>query len=139
MDRARIEQMIAEERPHVSQESALAAVRAANPDWPEAELVVEAESLTQFIPAAALAVLLGNGDWDASLAALDDQVLAGIPVWVVRGEPASGSLTPDATVTRLAALAGPDHVLTIADGPHSPQRTHIAATTLAILRALGVA
>ncbi len=136
MGRARIEQMIAEERPHASQESALAAVRAANPDWPEAEHVVEAESLTQFVPAAALAVLLGNGDWDGAVSAVEDPALAGIPVWIVRGEPASGSLTPDGTLPRLAAVAGPDHVLTIAGGPHSPQRTHIEATTLAVLRAL---
>jgi hypothetical protein len=71
------------------------------------------------------------------VAALADPAVAGIPIWVVRGEDATGSLTPWAWLPRLAERVGADHILTVADGPHSPQRTHVEATTLALLRALG--
>jgi hypothetical protein len=37
----------------------------------------------------------------------------------------------------LAARIGAEHVLTVAGGPHSPQRTHPEATLVALLRALG--
>ncbi len=34
-------------------------------------------------------------------------------------------------------MIGPDHILTIADGEHSPQRQRVEATLVALLRALG--
>ncbi len=124
------------ERPAPNFEVALATITAANPDWPEGDRVVKAESLTELVPEAAVAVLLGNGDWDGGLAALAGPAARGIPTWVVRGEDATGSLTPAASLPRYIALIGADHVLTVADGPHSPQRSHVAATLLALLRAL---
>ncbi|HEV2006534.1 MAG TPA: hypothetical protein VGQ85_07975, partial [Candidatus Limnocylindrales bacterium] len=85
---------------------------------------------------AARAVLLDNGDWDAGLAALADPAAADVPTWYIRGEFAHGSLIPETVVPALAARAGADHVLTIAEGPHSPQRLLPEATVLAILRAI---
>jgi pimeloyl-ACP methyl ester carboxylesterase len=125
------------ERPDASPDGALATIRAEHPDWPEGEQVVKAESLTQVVAEAAIAVLLGNGDWDASLTALADPAASGVDLWVVRGEDATGSLTPASWLPRLVERVGAGHVLTVEDGPHSPQRTHIEATTLALLRALG--
>lgn len=58
--------------------------------------------------------------------------------WLVRGDPAAGGLVPDSAIPALAAAVGPGHVLTIAGGPHAPQRLLPEATTLALLRALGV-
>jgi pimeloyl-ACP methyl ester carboxylesterase len=124
------------ERPYVSVDAAVAAVRAANPGWSDGDVRSKALGLTQFEPGAVLAVLLENGDWDGGLAALADPAAAGIPTWVVRGVPDAGCLVPDAALPAFRARVGRDHVITIADGSHSPQRTHPEATTRAILAAL---
>ena len=138
MDRATLQEMVDDpsSRPYPSYDAALETIASENPTWPEGDQVAKAEALTQVAAEAAVAVLLGNGDWDAGLASLADPAAAGIPVWVVRGEDATGSLTPASWLPRLAGRIGADHVLTVADGPHSPQRTHLAATVLALLRAL---
>jgi pimeloyl-ACP methyl ester carboxylesterase len=119
-----------------SLEEAVALVGAAHPEWIPGDIAVKAETLTQFDESAALSILLDN-DWDAGLGALADPAAVDIPVWVVRGEPAFGGLLPDDRVPAVAARVGADHVLTIAEGPHSPQRTHPEATLAALLRALG--
>jgi pimeloyl-ACP methyl ester carboxylesterase len=139
MDRPALRAMVDDpsERPDRSPGGALATIRAQHPDWPEGEQIVKAESLTEVVAEAATAVLLGNGDWDASLGALADPAASGVPAWVVRGEDATGSLTPASWLPPLAERVGADHILTVADGPHSPQRTHVEATALALLRALG--
>ena len=59
---------------------------------------------------AARSVVLDNGDWDAGLAALADPAADGIPVWVVRGEPAAGGLTLDSAAAAYAERYGEDHV-----------------------------
>jgi pimeloyl-ACP methyl ester carboxylesterase len=125
------------ERPYATVEEASAAMRTANPNWSEGDIAAKAEALTQFNPDAVLAVLLGNGDWDAGASAAREAEAAGVPVWLIRGEWQSGSLIPDALVPKLEAAFGRDHVITIRDAPHSPQRTHPEATLVALLRALG--
>jgi len=124
------------ERLYPSFAAAEAAVRAANPGWAEGDIDAKALGLSDFLPEAVLAVLLENGDWDGGLASLADPAAAGIPTWVIRGAPDAGGLVPDATLPAFRARVGRGHVITIADAPHSPQRTHPEATTLAILRAL---
>jgi len=124
------------ERPYVSLEAAIAAVRAANPGWSDGDVRSKALGLTQFEPGAVLAVLLENGDWDGGLAALADPAATGIPTWVIRGVPDAGCFVPDAALPAFRARVGRDHVITIADGSHSPQRTHPEATIRAILAAL---
>jgi pimeloyl-ACP methyl ester carboxylesterase len=138
MDRATLQAMVDDpsSRPYPSYDAALAIVASENPTWPEGDQIAKAEALSQVTAEAAIAVLLGNGDWDAGLAPLTDPAAAGIPVWIVRGEDETGSLTPASWLPRLAERIGADHVLTVGDGPHSPQRTHLAATVLALLRAL---
>jgi pimeloyl-ACP methyl ester carboxylesterase len=115
---------------------AVGVIRAAYPGWTEGDVLAKASGLHRFEVVAARAVLLSNGDWDAGLAALADPAATDVPVWYIRGEFTHGSLIPAAVVPALAARAGGDHVLTIAGGPHSPQRTHPEATVLAILRAI---
>ena len=115
---------------------ATAAVRAANPDWDDGDVRAKAEALTLLDEAAARSVLLDNGDWDGGLADLADPAVAGIPVWVVRGEAAFGGYLADEHVPAFAALIGADHVITIKGGPHSPHRTHPIETTAALLRTL---
>jgi pimeloyl-ACP methyl ester carboxylesterase len=117
--------------------AARAAIRAENPTWTDGDVDAKAAGLTRFSPEGVLAVLLENGAWDAGLASLADPKAAGIPAWYVIGEWHAGGLIPGHAVGRLAARVGPGHVLTIVGGPHSPQRTHPEATTLAILHALG--
>jgi pimeloyl-ACP methyl ester carboxylesterase len=115
---------------------ALVAVRAENPGWHEGDVLAKARALTVLEAAAAWSVLLDNGDWDGGLADLSDPAAAGIPVWIVRGDPAAGGLMPDSALHGFEALIGSDHILTIAGGAHSPQRAHPVETTAAILRAL---
>jgi pimeloyl-ACP methyl ester carboxylesterase len=125
------------EQLYATPEAARAAIRAENPTWTEGDVDAKAAGLTRFSPEGVLTVLLENGPWDAGLAALADPAGAGIPTWYVIGEWHAGGLIPGHAVSRLAARVGADHVLTVAGGPHSPQRTHPEATALAILHALG--
>lgn len=124
------------ERTYDRLEEARAAVRAANPGWDERDVLAKAEALTQVDEAAARAVLLDNGDWDGGLADLADPAAAGLDVWLIRGDPAAGGYLPDAVLPAFVARLGPDHVITLAGAPHSPQRTHPEATTAVLLRAL---
>jgi pimeloyl-ACP methyl ester carboxylesterase len=124
------------ERAYPTLEEALSVIRSANPSWTEGDVLAKARSLTQVDEAAARAILLDNGDWDGGLAALRRDKVLGVETWIVRGEPATGSLTPDAALPSYAGVVGEDHVLTIAGGPHSPQRTHPEAFLVAVLRAL---
>ena len=125
-----------DERTYGEMDEAVPAVRAANPDWDEGDVLAKAEALTQLDEAAARSVLLDNGDWDGGLADLADPAAAGIPVWLIRGETAAGGYLPEAVVPAYAARIGADHMITIAGAPHSPQRTHPVETTASLLRAL---
>lgn len=125
------------ERHYDDLDAATRAIRTAYPSWSDGDVAAKAEGLTSFDESAVRAVLLDNGDWDGGLAALADPRAAGVETWLVRGEPATGSMVPDGALPALAARIGPEHVLTVAGGPHSPQRTHPEATVVALLRALG--
>jgi pimeloyl-ACP methyl ester carboxylesterase len=109
---------------------------AQNPDWSAEDVLAKAEGLTQADIEAARSVLLENGDWDAGLADVSDPAADGIPTWLIRGDPMAGGLVPDAVLPDFAARIGADHILTLAGAPHGPQRTHPAATTAALIRAL---
>lgn len=125
------------ELPYATLAGATATVRTTNPTWSDGDVEAKALSLTQFNPAAVLAVLLENGAWDGGMAALRRPEAAGIAAWLIRGEWASGGLIPDGKVPSMVRQLGGEHVITIEGAPHSPQRTHIEATVLAILRAVG--
>lgn len=135
---ARMAEMAADpdERTYDDLAEAIAVVRRRNPAWPEGDVLAKAESLTRLDEAAARAVLLENGDWDGGLADLAEPAAVGIPVWVVRGDPAAGGLLPDAALPEFEARIGAGHIITIADGPHSPHRLFPVETTAALLRAL---
>jgi pimeloyl-ACP methyl ester carboxylesterase len=125
------------EHPYDSVVEARANLRAANPKWTDGDVEAKAHALTRFNPEAASAILSRNGDWDAGLSLLTHPNAAGVPVWYLRGEPASGGLIPDEVVPDLARRVGADHVLTISEASHSPMRSrHPGAVTLAILQAL---
>ena len=131
---AQVEQ--SDEQTYEDMDEAIAAVRAANPGWDHGDVRAKAEALTQLDEHAARSVFLGNGDWDGGLADLADPAAAGIPVWLVRGDPAAGGYIPDTFLPAFAARIGADHVITIPGAPHSPQRTHPVETTAALLRGL---
>ncbi len=124
------------ERHYDDIEEAVRAVATANPTWERRDVLAKAESLRSVDPAAVRSILLDNGDWDGGLADLRDPAAAGVAVRVVRGDPAEGGLLPDVALPALAATIGWSSILTIAGVGHSPQRTHIEATMVALLRAL---
>ncbi len=124
------------EQPDRDLASAVARVAEQNPGWTGEDVLAKAEALVQLDLEAARAVLFDNSDWDGGLADLSDPAAAGIPTWIVRGEPVAGGYVPDAALPAFAARIGADHILTIADAPHAPQRTHPEALTVALLRAL---
>ena len=117
-------------------DEATAAIAAANPTWIEGDVAAAAQAMMAVDVDAARAIVLENGDWDAGLASLADPAAADIPVWIVRGEPATGSITMDWAASAYAERYGADHVITIAGAPHSPQRTHLDETVAAFLLAL---
>jgi pimeloyl-ACP methyl ester carboxylesterase len=125
-----------DERTYDDLAQAMAAVRGDNPAWMDGDVAAKAEALTQLDEAAARSVLLDNGDWDGGLADLADPAAAGIPVWIVRGDPATGGLLPDAWLPAFEARIGPGRIHTVVDGAHSPHRVHPVETTAAILAAL---
>jgi len=115
---------------------AIAEVTESEPTWSPGDVRAKAEALTEIDEAAARAVLLGNGDWDGGLSGLASPAAAGLDIWLVKGEQATGSYLPDAAVPSFVARLGADHVLTVRRGAHSPQRRHLEATLVAFLRAL---
>jgi pimeloyl-ACP methyl ester carboxylesterase len=125
-----------DERAYDDMDEAILAVRTQNPGWSDGDVRAKAEALTQLDESAARSVLLDNGDWDGGLAGLADPAAAGIPIWVVRGDPAAGGYLPDEVVPAFEARIGADHLVTIPGAPHSPQRTHPVETVAALLRAL---
>jgi pimeloyl-ACP methyl ester carboxylesterase len=125
------------ERSYPDMESAVAAVSATNPSWSSDDVRAKADALVRLDVDAARAVVLDNGDWDGGLADILDPVADGIPIWLIRGDPAAGGLMPDAVLPAFETRIGADHVITLAGAPHSPQRLYPDATTAALLRALG--
>jgi len=125
------------QQPFETLEDAIATTRAMNPSWSEGDVRAKAVGTMQLDFEAARAVLLENGDWDGGLADLRDPARTGIDTWLIRGDPATGGYIDDAAATSFEELLGADHVITIPDSPHSPQRTHPVETVEAILRALG--
>jgi pimeloyl-ACP methyl ester carboxylesterase len=124
------------ERTYDDLDEALAAVRLMAPTWAEGDIRAKAEALTQLDETAARSVLLDNGDWDGGLADLADPAARGIDIRIIRGDPVAGGYLPDDLVPAFEAVIGAGHVVTIADAPHSPQRTHPIETTAELLRAL---
>ncbi|HUQ43994.1 MAG TPA: alpha/beta fold hydrolase [Candidatus Limnocylindria bacterium] len=125
------------ERDYATVEEAAEVVRAEYPGWCDGDVDAKARALTEFNPQMVLNVLLKNGAWDAGMAALRDTRAQGIDAWLIRGEWKTGGLIPDSKVAAIERQLGEGHVITIADAPHSPQRTLPEATVLAILRAIG--
>jgi pimeloyl-ACP methyl ester carboxylesterase len=124
------------ERHYDDLEEALHAIGRLHPTWPWGDVVAKAEPLTQFDEPAVRAILTQNGDWDGGLALLGDPAAAGLAVRLVRGEVARGGLVPDPAAEAIGEVIGPEHVLTIDGGIHSPMRNRLEATVVALLRAL---
>jgi hypothetical protein len=127
----------ATERGHEDLDEAIAEVAAAEPEWSPGDVRAKAEALTEIDETAARAILLDNDDWDGGLSGLADPAAAGMDIWVVKGEQATGSYLPDVAVPAFVARIGAGHILTIKEGAHSPQRMRVEATVVALLRALG--
>jgi pimeloyl-ACP methyl ester carboxylesterase len=127
------------QQPAALLEDAVAAVRATQPGWGDGDVSAKAEAVMELDFEAARAVLLDNGDWDGGMADLRDPAAAGLDVWLIRGDPATGGYVDDDAAAAFAAIIGRDHVLTITGGPHSPQRTHANETVACFLQALGPA
>jgi pimeloyl-ACP methyl ester carboxylesterase len=104
-------------------DEAVSAVRSGEPGWSAADVLAKAEALTQVDEAAARAILEDN-DFDSGLAALADPAAAGVPTWLIRGDPTTGGLIPADVLSRFEARLGADHIVTMKGAPHSPQRTH---------------
>jgi pimeloyl-ACP methyl ester carboxylesterase len=117
-------------------DEAVAALGRAHPTWGWGDVLAKAEALTQFDVEAVRTVLVGNGDWDGGLSSLADPAAARATFRLVRGDPATGGLVPDAAAGAFAARLGPEHVITIPRGAHSPMRDRPGETVEALVRAL---
>ena len=115
---------------------AIATIRHRQPSWSPGDVAAKAEALTHVDETAARAVLTENDDWDGGLAALANPGAAEIPIWLIRGDPASGGLIPGDALRAFEARLGAGRIITIEGAPHSPQRTQFEAFLAALLRAL---
>jgi pimeloyl-ACP methyl ester carboxylesterase len=133
-----IRQMLVDptERRYDDIDEAIGVVGRLNPTYGYADVVANAEALTQFDEPAVRAILTENGDYDGGLAALADPAARDVAVRLIRGDPDWGGLVPDSAMPAFIARLGEENVATITNGPHSPQRTNHAETAEAILRAL---
>ena len=139
LERIGLEASDPKQQPVTSFDEAVAAIRTTDPHLSEGDVKAMAQGIVELDFEAARSVVLDNGDWDGGLADLRDPAAAGLDVWIVRGDPRTGSYVDDAAARDFAEIVGEDHVITIEGGPHSPQRTHSAQTVAILLRALGPA
>jgi pimeloyl-ACP methyl ester carboxylesterase len=137
LERISLEATDPNQQPFPSLDEAIASIRAAEPTWAEGDVLAKAQSVIHLDLEAPRSVLLENGDWDGGLADLREPAARGIDTWLIRGDPAFGGYVDDAAAADFEALLGPDHVITIEGGAHSPQRTHPEETVAAILHTLG--
>lgn len=133
-----IRQMLVDptERRYDDIDEAIGVVGRLNPTYGYGDVVAKAEALTQFDEPAVRAILTENGDFDGGLAGLADPAARNVPVRLIRGDPATGGLIPDAALAPFVARLGDENIATIPNSPHSPQRTHPGETVAAILAAL---
>lgn len=124
------------ERHYEDLDEAIRVIGAHNPTWDPGDVRSKAEGLHRMDETAARAILLENGDWDAGLVDLRDAAAEGVPVRIVRGDPAAGGLLPEAWLPVLAEVIGAGSILTVEGGGHSPHRMRLAATLVALQRAL---
>jgi pimeloyl-ACP methyl ester carboxylesterase len=124
-------------RTYADLDEAVAAVTALQPTWSAGDVRANAEALVEVDADAARSVVLDNGDWDGGLADLRDPAVAGIDVWLVRGEPATGGYVAAPAIPAFEAVIGAGHVITIPGASHSPQRTMPVETLTVFLRVLG--
>jgi len=117
-------------------DEAVAALGRAHPIWGWGDVLAKAEALTQFDVEAVRDVLTQNGDWDGGLSSLADPAASDATFRLVRGDPATGGLVPDAAAAAFAARLGPEHVITIPRGAHSPMRDRPRETVEALVLAL---
>jgi pimeloyl-ACP methyl ester carboxylesterase len=118
-------------------DDAISAVTALQPTWSAGDVRANAEALVEVDADAARSVVLDNGDWDGGLADLRDPAAAGIDIWLIRGESATGGYVAASAVPAFEQVIGAGHVITIPGASHSPQRTMPLETAAAFLRALG--
>ena len=119
-------------------EEALAMALERIPTGSVEDVGVRADALLQLDPGTARAVFRST-PWDGAVGALAGPmgpVAAGIPTWVIRGDPRAGAYLPDDALPRLAELVGPSHLLTVAGGEHSFTRGRPRATLAALLDAI---
>lgn len=137
LERIALEVSDPKQQPVQDLDEAIANVRATDPNLDDGDVLAMARAIVDLDFDAARSVLLDNGDWDGGLADLRVPAANDLDVWVIRGEPATGSYVDDDAARAFAEIVGEDHVLTIPGAPHSPQRTHPEETVAAFLRALG--
>lgn len=132
--RARVE--VPDEPVDLPPEGIRAAIERGYPTWPAPDRWAKAKGLIECDRDFVVEVTLSNGSWDAGLAALSSREAAGVPVAIVRADPAAGGVLPDEVAAAFERLLGPGSVVTLAGADHSPQRLFPEATTRALLRAL---
>jgi pimeloyl-ACP methyl ester carboxylesterase len=136
-ERITLEASDPKQQPAAGLDAAMAAIRAEDPTLHDGDVRAMAGAIVELDFDAARSVLFDNGAWDGGLSDLRDPAAAGLDIWVIRGDPAAGGYVDDKAARAFRDIIGEGHLITIAGGPHSPQRTHPEETVAAFLQALG--
>ncbi|MGK2850865.1 MAG: alpha/beta fold hydrolase [Candidatus Limnocylindrales bacterium] len=104
--------------------------------WPPGEREVAEEAAAAADPRMLRALFEANTEWDGGLAALEQPEASDLDLWLIRGDPRLGGLTPDQYLARLRQRWPADHLISIAGAGHVPHRSQTVETTRVLLRAL---
>lgn len=107
--------------------------------WPPGEREVADEAAAASDPRMLRALFAANTEWDGGLAALERPEASGLDLWLIRGDPELGGLTPDDYLARLRERWPADHLVSIAGAGHVPYRSQTVETMRVLLRALSAA
>lgn len=107
--------------------------------WPPGEEEVAEEAAAAADSRMLRAIFEANTEWDGGLAALEQPEASGLDLWLIRGDPELGGLTPDHYLARLRERWPADHLISIAGAGHVPHRSQTVETMRVLLRALSAA
>lgn len=118
------------ETPGRTLDETLERVKEWHPDWDPIDQRIKADSLQSLDFEMLYSIIQANSRWDGGIEGIVETLTAGGEVFIVRGSPELGGLTPDSFIATLGDVTPDDdvslrvRVAQIPEAGHVPQRTH---------------